>query len=196
LAYLEFDDSNIHDTNAVRVVVQGQTIGHLPAAYAATYRSYLTELPSHIVHVAVFAAITGGLQTDQRQYEYTVELDIPDSLMLRPVNGQIDDEVVRFFGYEPLQLIADGSYAVKVWLPVPDIGELHPKLLVQEWTTDSWKTINYYARDRQGIGLGFKLYEIGKSEHARLFGDLETVATLVLGEERFATLHIQLGRLG
>jgi len=189
LAYLVLDEQNPHDANAVKVIIGGKLVGYLPAGYAQTYRSYISELPRHVKHVSVAAAITGGLRTQERDYEYTVELDIPDSLKLHVTNEPMDQTVVRANGYAPLQPSIDGTYFVKVWVPTADINELHRSQRVQEWTTDAWETVNYYALNRQGIGLGFKLYELTKQQHATLFGGCRMFTTLILGEGRFATLQ-------
>jgi hypothetical protein len=190
LAYLEFDNRNQHDPNAVRVMVGGQLVGHLAAGYAKTYRSYLSELPPHIKHVSVAAAITGGLRTIDRAYEYTIELDIPDNLKMHPLSEPMRDEITRVNGYAPLIESSNGIYTAKVWIPTPDQNDLHKQRRVHEWTTDAWETVNFYALNRQGIGLGHKLYEIPKAQHARLFHGRATSATLELGDGRFATLHI------
>jgi hypothetical protein len=190
LAYLEFDNQNQHDPNAVRVVVRNQLVGYLPASYAETYRSYLSELPAHVKHVSVAAAITGGLRTNDRTYEYSIELDIPDSLKMYPLSEPMSDEVVRANGYAPLVESGSGVFTAKVWVPTPNVSDLHKQLRIQEWTTDSWGTVNFYALNRQGIGLGYKLYEMPKGEHARLFRGSETSVTLELGNGRFATLRI------
>ena len=190
LAYLELDDKNQHDPNAVRVMVCNQLVGHLPANYTENYRSYLSELPHHIKHVSVAAVITGGLRTNARTYEYSIELDIPENLKIYLLSEPISDEVVRANGYAPLVNYGAGVFTAKVWIPTPDISDLHKDRRVQEWTTDSWATVNFYALNRQGIGLGYKLYEISKVDHARLFCGNATSTTLELGNGRFATLHI------
>lgn len=190
LAYLEFDNWNQHDPNAVRVMVGGQLVGHLAAGYAKTYRSYLSELPLNIKYVSVAAAITGGLRTNGRAYEYTIELDIPENLKMYPLSEPMRDEVTRVSGYAPLIASGNGSYTAKVWVPTPDPNDLHNQRRVLEWTTDAWETVNFYALNRQGIGLGYKLYEIPKAQHARLFHGRATSAKLELSNGRFATLHI------
>jgi hypothetical protein len=193
LAYLEFDNQNQYDQSAVRIIVCGQLVGHLPASYAKTYRSYLSELPPHIKHVSAAAAITGGMRTNDRAYEYTIELDIPESLKMYPLNEPMSDEVVRVNGYPPLTESSAGVYTAKVWVPTPDFSDLHKQRHVHEWTTDSWDTVNFYALNRKSAGLGYKLYEVPKDEHARLFNGQPTSATLELGKGRFATLRISIG---
>ncbi|MEO8024037.1 HIRAN domain-containing protein [Polaromonas sp.] len=193
LVYLEFDNQNQHDPNAVRVMVRGQMVGHLPAVYAKTYRSYLSELPPHIKHVSAAAAITGGLRTSDRAYEYSIELDIPDSLKMYPLSEPMSDEVIRANGYAPLVESSTGIFTAKVWVPTPDFNDLHKQRRVQEWTTGAWETVNFYALNRQGIGLGYKLYEIPKVQYASLFQGQPTSATLELGAGRFATLRIATG---
>lgn len=190
LAYLVPDDQNPHDANAVKVMIEGRTVGHLSASFAKSYRSYLSELPSHIEHVSVAAAITNGLVTKDRAYEYTIEVDIPDHLKIHALSAPMDDEIVRVNGYAPLQPAADGSYFAKVWVPTANFDELHKSRAVDEWTTDAWESVNFYARNRQGIGLGLKVYELTKPQYADLFKGGPASGVLVLGANRFATLHI------
>lgn len=192
LAYLVPDNQNSHDRNAVRVVIEGQTVGHLAADYAKIYRSYINELPSHIKHISVAAAITNGLTTRDKKYEYTIELDIPDSLKMHTFNNRMDSGLTRINGYASLEKNADESYVTKVWIPTPEFNELHKTQDVQEWTTETWETINYYALNRQGIGLGLKVYELAKPQYAKLFRDGPTSGTLLLEESRFASLCIKL----
>lgn len=192
IAYLLPDNQNIHDPHTVRVVVEGRTVGHLSRDFAKRYRSYISDLPSHIQCISVTAAITNGLKTIDKAYEYTVEVDIPDSLKLHVLNEPLRDPPMRLSGYAPLRQCSDGSYLVKVWVPVSDHNELHKHRVVEEWTTDRWETVNFYAINRQGIGLGFKVYELQKREYAKLFKDGPTSGMLLLeGQNRFATLRIK-----
>jgi hypothetical protein len=94
----------------------------------------------------------------------------------------------------PLEHSADGSYVAIVWVPTSDFNELHKSRQVEEWTTETWDTVNFYALNRQGIGLGFKVYELPKQQYTKLFEDGPTTGTLLLEAGRFATLRIELGR--
>lgn len=191
LAYLVIDDRNPHDANAVRIVIEGRTVGYLSREFAKTYRSYIGDLPSHIQHVSAAAAITNGLKIGDNTYDYTVELDIPDSLRMVPLSAPLGDETIRVNGYAALQQGADGSYTAKVWVPIADFNELHKSREIIEWTTASWDTVNFYACNRQGIGLGFKVYQLPKLQYAALFKDGPTSVTLLLATNRFATLRIE-----
>jgi hypothetical protein len=175
----------------VRIVIEGRTVGHLPKEFAKTYRSYIGDLPSHIHHVSAAAAITNGLKTGDKTYDYTIELDIPDSLRMFQLSVPLNDEPIRVNGYAALQQGADGSYTAKVWVPIADFNELHISREVIEWTTASWGTVNFYISNRQGIGLGFKVYQLPKLQYAALFKDGPTSATLLLEKNRFATLRIE-----
>ncbi|WP_218511978.1 HIRAN domain-containing protein [Variovorax sp. dw_308] len=190
LGYLVPDDQNPHDPNAVRVVIEGQTVGHLSASFAQTYRSYLSHLPERIEHVSVAAVITNGLRTKDRAYEYTIEIDFPDDLGIGILTEPMEHEIIRVNGYSALQPDADGSYSAKVWVPTGDFDELHKSRAVEEWTTDAWETVNFYACNRQNIGLGLKVYELTKAEYAALFKDGPTTGVLVLRKNRFATLRL------
>jgi hypothetical protein len=190
-AYLVPEDENEHDSHAVKVVVDGKTVGHLAKDYAHTYRSFFSELPPPVPTAIVMAAITGGQRIDGREYEYSVELDIPDSLKLFPASGPVDEEVTRAHGFSLPVRDKDGRYEVKVWMPVSDWDELHRTRAVEEWTTEAWRTVNFYAKNRQGIGLGFKLYELQKPDYERYFGAGPVTCALFLGSSRIATLRMQ-----
>lgn len=190
-AYLIPEDDNEHDSHAVKVVVDGKTVGHLAKDYARTYRSFFSELPSPVPTTIVMAAITGGQRVDSREYEYGVELDIPDSLKLFPFSKPIDKNVTRAHGFGLPVHSEDGCHEVKVWMPVPDWDELHRTRAVQEWTTEAWSTVNFYAENRQGIGLGFKLYELPKPDYKRYFGSGPVTCELSLGSNRIAILRMQ-----
>lgn len=190
LAYLELDNQNAHDPNAVQVIVNGQLVGHLPATYAKTYRSFTLGLPNHIRRISCAVAITGGLRTPKRTYEYTVELDIPENLKLHLLKEALSDEVVRGHGYAPLVETSRGIYSAKVWIPTSNSDDIHEHGRIKEWTTDEWETVNYYLLNRQNIGLGHKVYELSKVEHARLFHGRASSASLELDGSRFAILRI------
>ena len=192
IAYLVLDNKNRYDSNAVKVVIQGKTVAHLSREYAKTYRSYISDLPKYVEHISVAAAITNGMTTpDGGEYEYTIELDIPDSLKIYLSSNPQADEPVRRFGYANPQPDEDGNVEVTVWMPVSDPKDLHESLSVEEWTKDSWDTVNYYIDNRQRIGLGIKVYEISKQEYTKIFGNGPTVAKLTLGKDRFALLRIE-----
>ena len=191
LAYLVPDSQNIHDSNAIRVVIEGQTVGYLASDYAKIYRSFSHQLPSHIKHISVAAAITNGMMTKDKTYEYTVELDIPESLKLHPLSKHMDYEVTRVNGYVPLQKESDGIYFAPVWVPTPDFDELNKSRIVKEWTSESWNSIGYFAMNSQGIGRGFKVYELSKSQYKKLFKNGPTKGQLLLDSGRFAKLRIQ-----
>lgn len=192
VAYLVPDNQNAHDAHAVKVVVEGRTVGYLSRDFAKCYRSYISDLPDHIHHISAIAAITNGVKTSDETYEYTIEIDIPDSLKLYARTEPLSNKPNRLSGYAPLEQCSDGSYVVKVWVPVSDHKELHKRRLVEEWTTDAWTTVNFYALNRQSIGLGFKIYELQKSEYAKLFKGGPTSGTLLLeGQSRTATLRIE-----
>jgi hypothetical protein len=191
LAYLVADDQNPHDPNAVKVIIRGLQVGHLSRDFAKSYRAYITELPGHIQHISAAAMITNGISTAAKQYEYAIELDIPDSLRMGMRGAPLADDIIRINGYAPLRSDTDGSYFAKVWVPVADFNELHASRRVETWTTDAWDTVNFYAENRQNCGLGFKVYQLPKQQYANLFSESSVSATLLLDTTRFATLRIE-----
>lgn len=59
-ALLILENSNQHDSNAVRVTINGMTVGYFPAEDAADYRNYLRESGVPIGNYRVSAKIFGG----------------------------------------------------------------------------------------------------------------------------------------
>ena len=62
---------------------------------------------------------------------------------------------------------------------------------VTSWTTDHWNTVNFYADNRKGIGLGFKVFEIPKAQYSAIFGQGEPQAILEALNGRVAVLRIR-----
>jgi hypothetical protein len=52
------------------------------------------------------------------------------------------------------------------------------------WTTAQWDTVNFYVRNQQRIGLGFKIFEMPKDEYDHRFADDAPLLKLVLGTGR------------
>jgi hypothetical protein len=190
LAYLILEDDNPHDSQAVRVEIKGQKVGYLARDYAPSYRSIIDGLPAYIEEVSVAAAITNGQRFGTKTYEYTVELDIPDSLKLFPLTERMDDELSTSPGYTSLERSDDGSLRAKVWIPVADFSLLDRGLEVDTWTTPEWSTVNFYVSNRQRIGLGYKIYELPKPEYQALLGGRESTLSLVVNGTRFAEFVI------
>jgi hypothetical protein len=78
-ALLILEHNNKHDSNAVRVSVQGHTVGYLPRSLAANFR-HVIRAAGHSRH-SVFdcaAVIRGGWDNGRgKQGHYGVWLDIP-----------------------------------------------------------------------------------------------------------------------
>lgn len=194
LAYLMPYNTNPHDPSAVGVVIEGKRVAHLSRSYAPTYREIIKDLPPNIEYVCAMAMITKGLVTNERTFEYLIELDIPDCLTLYFLPDSVEKvygvKTERMSCYAPLQVRADGSYEATVWVPTPDFNELHKSRDVMEWTTPQWNEVNFYVGNRQGIGLGHKIYSLHKDRYTELFGPGPTTGILILNESRFATMKI------
>lgn len=86
-AILVPDDSNPHDNKAVKVTVQGFTIGHLSREDARSYRRRLASKKMGMVPASCGLQITGGYTlTDGKQAYYGVVLD------LKPFEDLDDDD--------------------------------------------------------------------------------------------------------
>lgn len=191
-AYLVPYSTNKHDKNAVKVVVCGKVVGHLDREYAVTYREYASEMPDSVEHMSVDALITGGIgQHDGEKYDYSICLDIPEDLRINLIEKPHDDILVCGHGYGALKLGDYGTYTATVLMPLVHRDELHKNLDVTDWTTDHWDTINWYVMNRQGIGIGFKIYAMSKTEYSEKFGTRTVDASLELGEGRFAKLILK-----
>lgn len=194
LAYLMPYNTNPHDLSAVGVVIEGKRVAHLPKSYAPTYREIIKDLPPNIEYVCAMAMITKGLVTNERSFEYLIEIDIPDCLTLSLLPDSVETlhgvKTERMNCYAPLQAKTDGTYEATVWVPTPDINELHKSREVMEWTTPQWEEVNFYVSNRQGIGLGHKIYSLNKDHYTELFGPGPTTGILILSENRFATMKI------
>jgi hypothetical protein len=165
------------------VKVLGQTVGYLSREFAGRYRqAVLTEL-GNMPAITVRASITGGQQDKGKLYEYSVELDLAEPLRLEPKTAS-DPEIVRHNGFGQLSPAGVDAWQVEVWIPVADRGELDSQLQVLMWTTAQWDTVNFYVRNQQRIGLGFKIFELPKDEYDQRFADHAPLLKLVLGTGR------------
>jgi hypothetical protein len=77
-ATLVLEDSNAHDKNAVRVDINGQTVGYLPRRTAKSYRSRLRETGHSRLTGVCKAVIRGGWDRGpSKRGNFGVWLDLP-----------------------------------------------------------------------------------------------------------------------
>src|SRR5690606_10952807 len=77
-AVLLLEDSNPHDNMAVRVDIQGQTVGYLSRKDARSYRKQLKQLGHSNITCSCNAMIVGGWQRSRSDRgHFGVKLDLP-----------------------------------------------------------------------------------------------------------------------
>lgn len=78
-ALLILEDSNPHDKNAVRIEINGKTVGYLSREYARQYRKELKKAGRPRVTTSCEAEIRGGWERDggKDRGHYGVWLDLP-----------------------------------------------------------------------------------------------------------------------
>lgn len=189
-AFLVPDDDNPHDANAILVVIESKKVGHLPASLCEAYRKSLVAQAGQVPVALVDAVVSGGLYKDGKAYEYSIGLDAADGFRLRDLNDSDELSKQSEHGYKPLTQVSADVYMAEVWLPVSDIGELHKKLRVQQWTGEHWDTVAFFVLNAQGLGLGFKVYEMPKALHAEVFGPGALEMRLQVMQGRRAALYI------
>lgn len=184
-------DSNEFDPNAVRIEIDGKTIGHLNRDLAIAFRCRLIDLFADSIVTTCDAAISNGLVTDERTYSYTVELDIDLSLGASTNNSPRYQSLTRREANSALSRRPDGSYVAVVRLGSETIGNLHKQLRTGSWTTDDWTTVNYYIDNKQGIGLGHRILSVPKDENFAMFGEVEPDVVVESIEGRYATVVLK-----
>ena len=165
------ENTNAYDLNAVMVVIDGQTVGYLPREYAKVFRSYFEKFGLPIQVTTCDAVISNGLKTEDRQYGYSIELDInlePSALTQGyPTYPCLD----KRDSTPSLRKQYDGRYLIEVRLEQGVREDMRE--CVDSWTTDHWDEINYYFPNSKNIGLGHKLFGVPKTLHGQLFGEYE-----------------------
>ncbi|MDM0068370.1 hypothetical protein [Variovorax sp. J31P207] len=180
---------NPHDANAAAVYVGEAKVGHLARDLAVLFRASLARLGHQDApETTCDAVILNGLVADGEAYEYSVELDLPLDGDAPTLAVPKFHEAVRQDPDPPLRPRAAGLYEVTVWMPHDALDSMDKKQRVESWTTDHWDSINYYLRNRQGIGLGFKVLDVPKALHADLFGDHEPAVNVMAIDGRAVTL--------
>lgn len=77
-AILVLDDDNPHDAKAVRICIDGLTVGHLSREMARSYRAQLKKQGLSTGHYTCEAVITGGWDRGSGdEGHYGVRLDMP-----------------------------------------------------------------------------------------------------------------------
>jgi hypothetical protein len=183
---------NPHDENAILVMVGSERIGHLSRDFSLEFRKRLNSLDIALQATLCDAIISGGIETENRVYDYIVELDLDLSTAPQsenPTYPSIDRRDSTFV----LESEGDGKYFVKVWLGEGVLGHMHKRMTIHSWTTDNWDTINYYALNSQGIGLGHKLFSVQKALHLQLFGKSSPVASFRSLNGRNAVIELAAG---
>lgn len=184
---------NPHDPNAIVVRIDGATVGHLSRATAEALRNVLASAGVGNVGTFASAVVSNGLVTPEREYSYTVELDLLlDGARLGNAGHTSDATVQLLLRWPSLERQPDGAFTAKIWLPVSSHSELHKGRGVKLWTTESWDTVNFYADNFKRIGLGHKVLEVPKPKYLELFGTTEVAGRLEELDGRWATLHVRL----
>lgn len=190
-ASLVLDDSNVSDSNAVAVFHEAEKIGHLAAPMAVAYRAKLdAALPGCRIATAD-ALVRNGQMSAEKAYEYSVLLDLSDGSELNDYVRPSFPTVIRPDPFQPLSPQADGSFAAPVWLGDVALADLDKHLSVDTWTTNEWSKVNFYVGNRQGIGLGHKVYEMQKAKFESIFPNGIQEAVLLLPSQGWALLYVR-----
>lgn len=182
--------NNPYDRNAIAVSISGRAIGHLSHESAKSYCERLRDLDKENESFVAFAVISGGLITQERQYDYSVQLDIASGMNVDQSGDDASRSIYQSVGEPVLQQVSPNIWTSEVWLPVPR-SELCRNLTVDTWTTEKWDEVNFYALNRQRIGLGYKLVGVPKRQYLKHFADHELEMSLELLKSRFAKLIVR-----
>jgi len=190
-ARLVLDDGNVSDSNAVAVFYEAEKVGHLAAAEAVAYREKLdVALPGCRIATAD-ALVRNGQKSGEKEYAYSVSLDLSDRSELSDYVRPSFPTVLRLDPFPPLSAQTDGSFTAPIWLGDIDLADLDKHLLVDTWTTNEWTKVNFYVGNRQGIGLGYKVYEMQKAEFESMFPNGIHEAVLLLPSQGWALLYVR-----
>jgi hypothetical protein len=77
MAILIHEDNNPKDDKAIRVDIEGMTVGHLERKFAREYRKRLSEAGYPGLAAACNALINGGWRRDASEGHFGVKLDLP-----------------------------------------------------------------------------------------------------------------------
>lgn len=183
------EDTNPYDSNAVKVLIESEHVGYLSRESAVTFRSYFKNFELNVQTTTCDALIGAGFKTQEKTYEYVIELDIPPQpsppTILAPTYPNPDRRDTSVV----LQKQSNGSYFIEAWLDHYVLGDMHEKKRIHMWTADHWDTINYYMMNSKGIGLGHKLFEIPKTEHYKIFGNAVPNARSIISNAILISLN-------
>lgn len=190
-ARLVLDDGNVSDSNAVAVFYEAERVGYLAASEAVTYRARLDAASPGCQIATVDALVRNGQKSGQKEYAYSVTLDLSDGSELSDYARPSFPTVLRLDPFQPLSAQADGSFTAPVWLGDIDLADLDKHLSVDTWTTNEWSKVNFYVGNRQGIGLGHKVYEMHKTKFETMFPNGIHEAVLLLPSQGWALLYVR-----
>ena len=191
IARLVLEKENPRDPNAVRVEINGTKVGYLERTFASEYRSCLALNSITEFEISIFAMITGGIRTEEKIYDYSIELDFPNTLSMTLLSEAPESIIAISYGYAMPVQQEDGSYQARIWLPSANLEEFDKKLRINSWTNEDWDSVNFYIANKKRAGLGFKIYEIEKNIFLNLFGKNNVDASITLGNDRFATMILK-----
>ena len=185
-------NSNPHDPDAVEVWILGEKVGYLPREFAPHFRDFFIRFGLVVAPTTCDAVISNGLLAEERQYSYTIELDIAAEPETAPTLAWPSYPQLSRQDPDPVfHRQEDGGYLVTVRLGHGVLDDMHKRRQMLSWSTENWSTINYYGYNRQGIGLGHKLFAIPKELHQAMFGDAEPDAQVEAIEGRMATVSLR-----
>lgn len=158
IATLHLEDDNTYDRgNAVRVDIDGMTVGYLSKADAKKYRARLVVLEIHNIIGECYASIKGGfIRRDGEQADFGVRLDLdlnsfvvnpsgiskakrPQNEIAAPINeitpaSTPDKKRVKFGGKMPLlSMKSNGFWYFLLILPFIAIINLYILLFAGIW---------------------------------------------------------------
>jgi hypothetical protein len=190
-ARIALEEANEFDSNAVAVFYESEKIGHLAASETLSYRAKL-ELASPGCQVAtVDGLVRNGQRVGGTEYAYTVRLDFSESSTLLEYFRPTLANVLRLNPYQELCEQSDGSFIAPVWLGDVDLSDLDKYLTVHTWTTPEWSKVNFYLLNRQGIGLGYKVYEMQKFSYEAMFPNERYEARLLFPSGNWGLLCLR-----
>lgn len=189
-ATLAPENTNIHDSNAIMILIQGVMVGYLPKNYAEIFRAHFKKIGLPVQITTCDAVITNGLEAEGKQYSYTIELDIA-----------LDSNAPKFISptYNTIERVDpnpvfskqdDGRYFVELRMDCGIFEDADRRWRLMTWTTDHWDTINYYLGNKKNAGLGHLLFAVPKHTHKELFGDKEPDAKLEIVKGRMALVSL------
>ena len=189
------ENSNIHDSNAVMVMIEGEKVGYLLRKYAVIFRSYFEKFGLTMQVTTCDALISNHIEEHGAQDTYRIALDLAKEPMAPTAIAPTYPIIERreLIPDPPLFLSKqdDGRYFVEVCLDDGIFNDMDRERRVMTWTTDHWDTINYYLCNKKNAGLGHLLLEVPKRTHKELFGDKEPDAKLEVVKGRMALVSLK-----